>query len=128
MNLNSLKEKAKKIKNEVATLYIACKRPDVPWYAKAVAVAVVAYALSPIDLIPDFIPVLGYLDDLLLLPLGIALAIWLIPPKIMEECRLEAENAFKEGKPKNYFAAFIVVLIWIIIIGALVHAILKGLK
>jgi len=79
-------------------LYLASRRRDVPWHAKAVAVLVVAYALSPIDLIPDFIPVLGYLDDLLLLPLGIALVIRLIPRPILEECRDQARRHMADRK------------------------------
>jgi uncharacterized membrane protein YkvA (DUF1232 family) len=82
-----LKEWARVIKRDVHALYLASRDPRVPWYAKALAVAVAAYALSPIDLIPDFIPVLGYLDDLILLPLGILLVVWLIPPEIMAEHR-----------------------------------------
>jgi len=117
----NLKKKAKSIKNEIAALYIAYKRPDVPLYAKIAAVIVVGYALSPIDLIPDFIPVLGYLDDLLILPIGISFAIRLIPPKIMEECRAEAAGVFREGKPKSYVAAFIIILIWLIIISTIVY-------
>ena len=111
-----IKQKAKKLKTEVGALYLAYKRPDVPFCAKLVSVLVVGYALSPIDLIPDFIPVLGYLDDLILLPLGIALAIKLIPRHIMEECREEAENIFAERKPKNWFAGGLIIGIWIIII------------
>jgi len=114
---SALKLKIKNIKKDVAALYLAYKRPDVPVYAKLVAILVVAYALSPIDFIPDFIPVLGYLDDLILLPIGIALAIKLIPKHIMDECREQSENLFKEGKPKNWIAAGIIVGIWIIIIG-----------
>lgn len=115
--LLSLKEKARKIKKDVGALYLAYKRPDVPFYAKIVAILVVGYALSPIDLIPDFIPVLGYLDDIILIPLGITLALKLIPKDIMEECRQESENLFKNGKPKSWIAGGIIIFIWIILIS-----------
>jgi uncharacterized membrane protein YkvA (DUF1232 family) len=111
----NLKAKAKKIKREVGALYLAYKRPDVPLYAKVVSILVVGYALSPIDLIPDFIPILGLLDDLILLPIGIAFAIKLIPSNIMKECRQQSEDIFKEGKPKNWIAGGIVIFIWIIL-------------
>jgi uncharacterized membrane protein YkvA (DUF1232 family) len=113
----NMKMKAKKLKSEIAALFLACKRSDVPWYTKLLAIIVVGYALSPIDLIPDFIPILGYLDDIVLLPLGIALVIKLIPNTIMDECRREAKDLFKEGKPKNRVAAAIIILIWMVLIG-----------
>ncbi|MEZ0536640.1 YkvA family protein [Caldicellulosiruptoraceae bacterium PP1] len=114
---NQLKIKAKSLKNEIKALYIACKRPDVPWYAKAFSLLVVGFALSPIDFIPDFVPILGYLDDLVLIPLGVALAIKMIPPHIMQECRLQAQDVFKDGKPKNWVAGAIIIIIWMAIIG-----------
>jgi uncharacterized membrane protein YkvA (DUF1232 family) len=116
-----LKIKAKQLKKELKVLYIAYKKPEVPWYAKALSAIVIGYALSPIDLIPDFIPVLGYLDDLLLIPLGIFLVIKLIPKEILEECRAEAENAFREGKPKNWIAAGVIAGLWIFVIILLVY-------
>lgn len=115
--ISIIKQKAKELKREVAALYLAYKRPDVPLYAKLVSILIVGYALSPIDLIPDFIPVLGYLDDLILVPLGIAFAIKLIPSDIMDECRKESENILNEGKPKNLIAGGIIICIWIIIIS-----------
>ena len=114
--ISNIKLKATKLKKEIGALYLAYKRRDVPWYTKLVIVLVVGYALSPIDLIPDFIPVLGYLDDLVLLPIGIALAIRLIPRDVMNECREQSENIFKEGKPKNWAAGAIIILIWIVIL------------
>ncbi len=110
----------KKLKNEVAALFLAYKRSDVPWYAKMLAIIIVAYALSPIDFIPDFIPILGYLDDLILIPLGISLAIKLIPSEILDECRNEAKDLFKDGKPKNYIAAIMIVFIWILIVVTII--------
>ena len=109
--LSSLKGWAKSIKRDVVALYLAARDPRVPWYAKAVAAAVAAYALSPIDPIPDFIPLLGYLDELVVLPLGIMLAIRLIPPEIMAEHRAAAAAA--EGKPQSRLAAAVIIGIWI---------------
>ena len=105
-----LKGWASSIKRDVHALYLASGDPRVPWYAKALALLVAAYALSPIDLIPDFIPILGYLDDLLLLPLGIALAVWMIPTDLMAEHRAAAQSA--QEKPVNRTVAVLVVLIW----------------
>ena len=111
--INDFKIKVKNLKKEIGALSLACRRRDVPWYAKFVVLLVVGYALSPIDLIPDFIPVLGYLDDLILVPIGIAFAIKLIPKDIMNECKEQSENIFKEGKPKNWVAGGIIIFIWI---------------
>lgn len=119
-----LKDKARNLKKEIRVLYLACRRPDTPWYAKLLGIIVVGYALSPIDLIPDFIPVLGYLDDLLLIPLGVLLTIKLIPMKIIDECKAQAEDVFKEGKPKNWVAAGIIILIWAAVIGFVVYKLL----
>ncbi len=120
-----LKDEAKKLKNEILALFLAYKRPDVSWYAKLFAIIVVGYALSPIDFIPDFIPILGYLDDLILLPLGISIAIKLIPDHIMEECRSQAKDTFKDGKPKNRIAASIIILVWLSIIALIVYKMLN---
>lgn len=121
-----LKKKAKKLKMEIGALYLAYKRPDVPLYAKIVSILVVSYALSPIDLIPDFVPILGYVDDLILIPLGIALAVKLIPENIMNECRQQSEEIFKEGKPKNWIAGGIIIFFWIIIIIIIICRMLPG--
>lgn len=99
------------MKREVYALYFACRDPRVPWYAKALAVGIVGYALSPIDLIPDFIPVLGYLDDLVLLPLGIMAVRAMISEEVMTECRARATRL--ESKPRNWIAAAIIVAIWL---------------
>lgn len=110
-----LKNYAKKLKQDVFVLYLSYKDNRTPWYAKAVAICVVAYAFSPIDLIPDFIPVLGYLDDLILVPLGISLALRLIPSHVIEENRILAEEMKKNGKPKNWLVGFLFILIWILL-------------
>ena len=113
MAFDGWKAKARKLKLEVYALYIASKDRRVSWYARVVAVAVVAYAFSPIDLIPDPIPVLGYLDDLVLIPLGIALVIKLIPDEVLRDCREKAALTMKAGKPKNWVAGGIIILIWV---------------
>jgi len=113
MAFEGWKAKAQKLKLEVYALYIASKDRRVPWYARVVAVAVVAYAFSPIDLIPDPIPVLGYLDDLILIPLGIALVIRLIPAEVMQDCREKAALTMQAGQPKNWVAGGIIILIWV---------------
>lgn len=110
------KKKSKELKQEVGALYLAYKRKDVPWYAKVFVLIVVGYAMSPIDLIPDFIPILGYLDDLILIPLGITIALKLIPKEIMEECRIEAEKALKSKKQNSWIAGAVIVSIWIILL------------
>lgn len=97
----------------MVALYLAYKHPRTPWYAKALAALIIGYALSPIDLIPDFIPVIGYLDDFIIVPAGIALLIKIIPRDVLEECRAKARSDFSEGKPKNWIAAIIIVLIWL---------------
>src|SRR6476660_7619005 len=106
-----LKEWARVIKRDVHALYLASLDPRVPWYAKSLAIAVAGYALSPIDLIPDFIPVIGYLDELILLPLGIWLVVALIPPEIMVEYRDKADEAGK--RPTKRAGMVAIILIWI---------------
>ncbi|HEY7834942.1 MAG TPA: DUF1232 domain-containing protein, partial [Ktedonobacterales bacterium] len=97
----------------IYALYLAGRDPRTPWYARAVAVCVAAYAFSPLDLIPDFIPVLGLLDDLVLLPLGIALAIRLIPPPVLADCRARAEQRLTERRPVNWFVVGLIVAVWV---------------
>ena len=106
---------ARGIKRDLAAIYLATKDPRMPWYAKALAVFVVAYALSPIDLIPDFIPVLGYLDDIILVPLGLLLVVRLMPDGLMEECKARAETMGRA--PANRAAAVVVIIIWLIAAG-----------
>jgi uncharacterized membrane protein YkvA (DUF1232 family) len=107
------KARARQLQAEVYALYLAYRDPRVPWYAKVLAACVVGYAFSPIDLIPDFIPVLGYLDDLVLIPLGIALTLRLIPPEVMVECRERARSELAAGKPVSRVAAAVIMAIWL---------------
>jgi uncharacterized membrane protein YkvA (DUF1232 family) len=109
------KQRARKPKAELYALYLAYRDPRVPWHARVFAALVVGYAFSPIDLIPDPIPVLGYLDDLVVVPLGIALALRLIPAPVMADCRAKAQEAADSGKPVNWVAAGVIVAIWILL-------------
>ena len=104
---------ARRLKVEVYALYLAYRDPRVPWYARVFAVCVVGYAFSPIDLIPDPIPVLGYLDDLIIVPLGVALALKMIPAEVMAECRAQAQEVMRQGKPVNRVAAIVIAAIWV---------------
>jgi len=107
------KATARRLKTEARALYLAYRDPRVPWHARLFAGLVVAYAFSPIDLIPDPIPVLGYLDDLVLVPLGIALALRMIPPEVMAECRERVQRELDEGRPVNWVAGAVIIAIWI---------------
>lgn len=111
--LETLKQRARHLKAETFALYLVARHPQTPWYAKALAAGIVAYAFSPIDLIPDFIPVLGYLDDLILIPIGIALTIRLIPASVLAECREHTAEVMRNGKPVSHVAAAIIIAIWI---------------
>jgi uncharacterized membrane protein YkvA (DUF1232 family) len=113
--LNRLKNYAQKLKKDIFVLYLSYKDSRTPIVAKVVAICVVAYAFSPIDLIPDFIPILGYLDDLILVPLGISLALKLIPDYIIDENRKMAEHNQKNGKPTNWFVGILFIIIWILL-------------
>jgi uncharacterized membrane protein YkvA (DUF1232 family) len=109
------KNRARTIKREVYTLYLAYRDPRTPWYGKAFAALVVAYAFSPIDLIPDPIPILGYLDDLILVPLGVMIAVRLIPPAVIADSRVKAEEILRSGKPVSWVGALIIGLIWVVL-------------
>jgi uncharacterized membrane protein YkvA (DUF1232 family) len=119
------KQQARSLKTELYAIYLAYNDPRVPWYARVFAACVVGYAFSPIDLIPDPIPILGYLDDLILVPLGITLALRLIPPAVMTECREQARTALQQGKPTNWIAAAIIVAIWLLLAVAALLLILR---
>ena len=109
------KEWAGKLTRETFTLYLACRNPRTPWYAKALALCVVAYAFSPIDLIPDPIPIIGHLDDLVLVPLGLALVCRLVPRDVMADCRERAGALMHEKRPTYRVAAVVVVFIWLVL-------------
>ncbi len=104
---------ARSLKCDIVALWLAARDPRVPWFAKAAAGAVAAYALSPIDLIPDFVPVLGYLDDLIIVPLGIALVVRMIPPAVLAELRVEAER--RAGRPTSLAGLAAILTIWVLL-------------
>lgn len=108
-----LKQQVRHLKTEAFALYLAARHPETPWYAKLLVAAIVAYAFSPIDLIPDFVPILGYLDDLILIPLGIALAIKIIPPSVLAQCR--AQEVALNVKPVSCVAGVVIVTIWLVL-------------
>jgi len=126
--LRSWKERARQLKQEVYALYLAYRDPRVPWYARLAAALVVGYAFSPIDLIPDFIPVLGYLDDLVVVPLGAALAIRLIPATVLADCRERAQAELAAGKPTNWIAAGVVIAIWLLLAALAALLVLRAFQ
>lgn len=119
----TLKDQANKLKRDVPAVFLALKDKHPPFLAKALALVTITYALSPIDFIPDFIPVLGYLDDVILLPSLIAVTIKLIPNEVWLRCQADSENMWKNGKPKRWYYAIPVVIVWLIIIWLIVKAI-----
>ncbi len=125
--LDSLKQRARALKRDTMALWFAYKDPRTPWYAQVFSAVVVAYALSPIDLIPDFVPVLGYLDDLILIPAGIALALKMIPPEVMAEARLKAEEQQNSGKPVNWWVGALIIAIWVVVLFFVFRAIYRAL-
>ncbi|MEC0300873.1 YkvA family protein [Peribacillus frigoritolerans] len=113
---DKIKTWARSLKRQIFTLYFACKDERVPWHAKVFTACVVAYAFSPIDIIPDFIPILGYLDDVILVPLGVMIALKMIPKNVLADCEVKAEEMMKNGKPKNWIVGSLIVMIWVLII------------
>jgi uncharacterized membrane protein YkvA (DUF1232 family) len=111
---------------DVVALYLAGRDPRVPWYAKALAAATAAYALSPIDLIPDFIPVIGYLDDLVIVPVAIAIIVWLLPDNVMAELRSEAMSRLVANRPRSLAGALVIILLWLGFGVLMAWAILSG--
>ena len=126
--LDTWKRWAGELKREIYAIYLAYKDPRVAWYARLLAACVVAYAFSPIDLIPDFIPVLGYLDDLILVPLGIYFVLKFIPDDVMAECREKARALSGEKRPASYLAAAVIIGIWIMLALLSVHLLLGILR
>ena len=121
----TLKERTKQLKTDIPAVFLALKKRETPWTAKLLAALTIGYALSPIDLIPDFIPVLGYLDDLIILPAMVALTVRLVPAEVMANCRAEAEGLWKDGKPKRWYYAIPIVLVWLLVVFLIVRAIWK---
>jgi uncharacterized membrane protein YkvA (DUF1232 family) len=115
--LAELKQRARRLRAETVALYLAARDPRTPWYAKWLVAGIVAYALSPIDLIPDFVPVLGYLDDLILIPMGIAFAIKLIPEPVLTECRARAQDMVQNKQPVSRVAGAVIVVIWLALVA-----------
>ncbi|RUT30499.1 DUF1232 domain-containing protein [Paenibacillus zeisoli] len=111
--IQKLKQTTKRLKSNLIVLYLSYRDPRVKWYAKLFTLCVVAYAFSPIDLIPDFIPILGYVDDLIIVPLGIVLALKMIPGEVIEENKVKAQEI--QGKPKNWLTAALFIVVWILL-------------
>ena len=124
MTGKKLAERAKKLKTDIPAVFLALKENRTPWYAKIIAALVVVYALSPIDLIPDFIPVLGYLDDLIILPALIAWCVRCIPDEVFADCRSRAEGMWNGGKPEKWYYAIPFVLIWAAVIVLIAMAVI----
>ncbi|MGC9394179.1 MAG: YkvA family protein [Anaerolineae bacterium] len=113
--MEAWKQRAQQLKAETYALYLAYRDPRTPWYARIFAAIVVGYAFSPIDLVPDFIPVFGYLDDLILVPFGIWLALKMIPPEVMADSRGRVQEVLANGKPVSRAAAVVIVAIWLLL-------------
>jgi len=124
----NIKEKAKLLKKQIPAIFLAMKRRDTPLLAKIFALITIAYALSPIDFVPDFIPILGYLDDIIILPLLVTITIKLIPDSILNECQKEAENLWQEGKPKKWYYGIPIIIFWSLIIGVIIYKIVEGIS
>ena len=120
------KQKARALKIEVYALYLAYQDPRVSWVARIFTACVVAYAFSPIDLIPDFIPILGYLDDLILIPIGIKIALSMIPVEVIKESREKAKELIHQGNPVNWVAGMMIILIWILLAAYAINLFMGG--
>jgi uncharacterized membrane protein YkvA (DUF1232 family) len=121
--LDRFKARARGLRREVFVLALAYRDPRTPWYARAFTLLVVAYALSPIDLIPDFIPILGYLDDLLLVPLGVLFAVRMIPPEVLAEARLKADRLKEIPSWLRYLGLALMIVIWLVVLLLIARAI-----
>ena len=119
----NLKDRAKQLKLDIPAVFLALRDKDTPWWAKVLAALTVAYALSPVDLIPDFIPLLGYLDDIIILPAMVALTVKFIPTEVMQRSRVSAEGLWQNGKPKKWYFALPIVAVWLLAIWLIVKAI-----
>jgi len=119
----NLKKRAQQLKTDIPALFLAMKQKQTPWLAKVLAGLTLAYALSPIDLIPDFIPVLGYLDDLIILPVMVYFTINLIPPDVLEDCRNQAKDLWADGKPKRWYYALPIIAVWLLVLWLIFRAV-----
>jgi len=126
--IERLKSRARLLKRDAYALYIIARDPRVPWYARVFLGLVVAHTFSPLDLIPDFVPVLGYLDDLIITPLGIALALKMIPAEVMTEARRQSEELMRQGKPISRAGAVLVIAVWLVILAIMVWWIARALN
>lgn len=124
----SWKQRAHELSADSYALYLAARDRRVPWYAKLLAGAVALYAVSPIDLIPDFIPIVGMFDDLIIVPLGMALALKMIPREVMEEHRQVARIRLSEGMPRRWIGAVVIICIWILLLWLVGRTIVKGFR
>lgn len=120
----SLKDRANRLKTDIPAVFLALKDKKTPWYAKVFAAMTVIYALSPVDLIPDFIPVLGYLDDLIILPLLVALTVRFIPKEVFAAYREQARDLWAEGKPKKWYYALPILLVWALLLFLVIKMVL----
>ena len=121
----NIKERARKLKTEIPAIYISLRKKQTPAIAKVFACLTLVYALSPIDLIPDFIPLLGYLDDIIILPLLVVLTVKFIPEEIFSECLKESEGLWENGKPKKWYYGIPIIIFWIFIVYLVINAINK---
>ena len=121
----NFKDRAKKLKSDIPAIFIALKKKETPVIAKVFAGITIGYALSPIDFIPDFIPVIGLLDDIIILPILIAITIKFIPKEIFRQCRVEAENLWNGGKPKKWYFAIPIILVWVIFIFLIIKLVVS---
>ncbi len=126
--VSTWKQKARELKIQTYALYLAYRNPGTPWYAKVFTLLIVAYAFSPIDLIPDFIPLLGYLDDLVIIPLGVTLALKMIPKPVMDACRAQAERGLESGAPVFSIMAYVVIGIWIVLLLLVIYWIYRAVR
>ena len=120
-----LKARATQLKTDIPAVFLALRHPNTPFAAKVIAFVTVAYALSPIDLIPDFIPVLGYLDDVILLPALIAWTVKLIPPSAMAECRSKAQTLWQDGRPKRWYYAIPIAALWLLVLYLILKSVVR---
>jgi len=124
----NIREKAKLLKKQIPAIFLAMKRRDTPLLAKIFALITIVYALSPIDFVPDFIPILGYLDDIIILPFLVTITIKLIPDSILNECQKETENIWQDGKPNKWYYAIPIIIFWMLIIGLIIYKVVKSIS